>query len=150
MPIEDSVGALKQFQDEGKIRYIGLSEVDLTQLKTAQAIADIVSVQNEYNVLEKRYDKLLDYCSEQRIAFIPWFPLGGLSGGAKRVSELLAPIAQKYGALPQQLALSWLLRRSPYVLPIPGTLSVSHLESNLRSSQINLSDEDFAAISALS
>jgi pyridoxine 4-dehydrogenase len=149
VPIEDSIGALKQFQDEGKIKYIGLSEVDLSQLKVAQSIANIVSVQNEYNVIEKRYDDLLDYCTEQKIAFIPWFPLGGLSGGAEKVSNLLKPIAEQYGVLPQQIALVWLLKRSSFVLPIPGTLSVSHLESNLRSSEINLSDEDYDTISNL-
>lgn len=143
VPIEESVGALKKFQDEGKIRHIGLSEVDVEQLKVARSIADVVSIQNEYNVLVRRHESLVDYCTEEGIAFIPWFPLGGLSGGAEEVADKLSGMADKYGVEPQQLALAWLLKRSPVMLPIPGTLSIEHLEANLRSAGIALSDEDY-------
>lgn len=143
IPIDDSVQMLKMFRDEGKIRHIGLSEVTIDQLKHAQKVAPITSVQNEYNILERRHEKLVDYCTENNIVFIPWFPLGGLSGGAEQVESKLADMADKYSASPQQIALAWLLKRSPMILPIPGTLSVEHLEENLRSAQIELSDEDY-------
>ncbi len=146
VPIEESVGALKEFQDEGKIRYIGLSEVDEHQIKRAEKIARIVSVQNEYNVIERRHESVLNFCTGHGIIFIPWFPLGGLRGGAHELSASLAHIAKKYDALPQQIALAWLLKRSPVIAPIPGTLSVEHLEENLRASSILLSDEDYELI----
>lgn len=143
VPIEDSVSALKQLQDEGKIRHIGLSEVSVEQLQRAQKVVPIASVQNEYNVLERKHETLVDYCTEQSIAFIPWFPLGGLAGGAEKVNALLAELAAKYEASPQQLALAWLLKRSPMILPIPGTLLIEHMEDNLRAAAINLSDKDY-------
>ncbi|MEJ0072616.1 MAG: aldo/keto reductase [Candidatus Saccharibacteria bacterium] len=146
VPLEDSVGELKRMQDEGKIRHIGLSEVDVDQLQRAQKIAAIVSVQNEYNVMVRKYEDLVDYCEAQGIAFIPWFPLGGLSGGAEKVEALLQDMAAKYDATAQQIALAWLLKRSPVMLPIPGTLSVDHLKSNLASAGIRLSDEDYAQL----
>lgn len=145
-PIEESIGALKQFQEEGLIRHIGLSEVTVEQLSAARKVADIVSVQNEYNVLVRRHEGLVDYCEHHGIAFIPWFPLGGLSGGMEQVAAKLSGMADRYGVEPQQLALAWLLKRSPMMLPIPGTLSVDHLEANLRSAQIELSDEDYQAL----
>jgi aryl-alcohol dehydrogenase-like predicted oxidoreductase len=143
VPIEESVGALKTFQDEGKIRHIGLSEVSVEQLKQAQKVAAIVSVQNEYNVIVRRHEELVDYCTENEIVFIPWFPLGGLSGGAELVEKQLSELADKYQAAPQQIALAWLLKRSPMMLPIPGTLSIEHLEENLKSAEIKLSDDDY-------
>jgi pyridoxine 4-dehydrogenase len=149
VPMEDSIGALKQFKEEGKIRFIGLSEVSVDELTKAQAIVSIASVQNEFNVLEKKSDDLVDYCTEHGIVFIPWFPLGGLRGGAEKVNDLLKPFAQEYGVLSQQIALAWLLKRSLVMLPIPGTLSIDHLKSNLRASEIDLSEEDFVTISKL-
>src|SRR5665213_3453511 len=143
VPLEDSVGMLKRFQDEGKIRHIGLSEVSIEQLEQAQKVAPIVSVQNEYNVMVRTHEALVDYCTEHSIAFIPWFPLGGLAGGAEEVVARLADIATKYHARPQQLALAWLLKRSPMMLPIPGTLSVEHLKANLASATFNLTEEDY-------
>ncbi len=142
-PIEESVGALKTFQDEGKIRHIGLSEVSIAQIKVAQKVAPIVSVQNQYNVLERRYEDVLDYCTDQGIVFIPWYPLGGLEGGAGTLAVTLHEMAVKYHTTPQQLALAWLLKRSPVMLPIPGTLSIEHLEANMQTADIELSDEDF-------
>ena len=143
VPIEESVGELKKFQDEGLVRHIGLSEVTVEQLQRAQKVAPIVSVQNEYNVLVRRHEALVDYCTEHGIAFIPWFPLGGLSGGAEDVNILLSDMAKKYEASPQQLALAWLLKRSPMILPIPGTLSIEHLEANLHAGVIQLIDADY-------
>jgi len=143
VPIEESVGMLKRFQDEGNIRHIALSEVTVEQLERAQQVATIVSVQNQYNVMVRDHEDLVDYCTEQDIAFIPWFPLGGLAGGAEKVEGMLADVAATYSATPQQIALAWLLKRSPMILPIPGTLSVAHLEENLASVTIELSTEDY-------
>jgi len=143
LSIEHSVSVLKQFQDEGKIRHIGLSEVTIVQLKKAQEIAPIVSVQNQYNVMVRQYEDVVDYCTQQHVAFIPWFPLGGLSGDAAKAVTLLADMALKYGVSAQQIALAWLLRRSPMMLPIPGTLSAEHLEQNLAAAYLKLQDEDY-------
>ncbi|HXE10340.1 MAG TPA: aldo/keto reductase [Verrucomicrobiae bacterium] len=146
VPIEESVAALKKFQDEGKIRHIGLSEVSVEQLEAARQVADIVSVQNEYNVLVRHHEALVDYCTEHGIVFIPWFPLGGLNGGAEEVEDRLRAVAEQYDASSQQIALAWLLKRSPIMLPIPGTLSIDHLEANLQAASIALSDKDFQSL----
>jgi len=143
VPIEDSVGALKALQAEGLINHIGLSEVTVEQLQRAQAVAPIVSVQNEYNVAVRKHEDLVDYCTQQGIAFIPWFPLGGLSGGTAEVEQLVADVAGKTDATVQQVALAWLLRRSPVMLPIPGTLSIEHLKDNLRAASLVLDDETY-------
>jgi pyridoxine 4-dehydrogenase len=143
VPIEDSVGMFKRFQEEGKIRHIGLSEVSIEQLERARAVAAIVSVQNEYNVAVRRHEALVDYCTEQGIVFIPWFPLGGLRGDTAKVEQLVAEMAKKYQATPQQIALAWLLKRSPLMLPIPGTLSVDHLEANLQAASLELAPDDY-------
>lgn len=140
---------LKRFQEEGKIRHIGLSEVTAEQLQQAQKVATIVSVQNHYNVMVREHEDLVNYCTEQGIAFIPWFPLGGLSGGAERVDALLADVAAKYHASSQQIALAWLLKRSPMMLPIPGTLSIEHLEENLAAGNVQLSNEDHRQLTDL-
>lgn len=143
VPIEDSVGALQELQAEGLIRHIGLSEVTVEQLQRAQAVAPIVSVQNEYNVAVRKHEDLVDYCTQQGIAFIPWFPLGGLSGGTAEVEQLVADVAGKTDATVQQVALAWLLRRSPVMLPIPGTLSIGHLKDNLQAASLTLDDETY-------
>jgi len=149
VPIEESIAALKDFQTEGKIHHIGLSEVTIDQLKAAQKIVDIVSVQNKYNLLEREYEDLVDFCTDNNIVFIPWFPLGGLDGGAEILRDKLTDMAKKYEVSAQQIALAWLLKRSPIMLPIPGTLSIDHLEVNLRSSLFSLSDNDFNQLSDL-
>lgn len=146
VPLAESVGALKQFQDKGLIRHIGLSEVSVEQLEAARAVAAIVSVQNEYNVAVRKHEALVDYCTEHNIVFIPWFPLGGLAGDAEKVDALVTRTAAKYNATPQQIALAWLLKRSPMILPIPGTTSADHLEANLRAANLVLADEDYRAL----
>jgi aryl-alcohol dehydrogenase-like predicted oxidoreductase len=145
VPVAESVGELKLLQDEGKIRHIGLSEVNVAELQEAQKTAEIVSVQNLYNLANRKAEDVLDHCEAQGIAFIPWFPLatGQLAGSGGPLDE----IASELGASPSQLALAWLLRRSPVMLPIPGTSSVAHLEDNLAAAAIELTDEQFAALS---
>jgi pyridoxine 4-dehydrogenase len=140
---EDQLSTLVDFQKEGKIRHIGLSEVTTDQLRFARKLAPIVSVQNQYNVLVREYEDLVDYCTSEGIAFIPWFPLGGLAGGAEKVTSALQDVAHTYKATPQQIAIAWLLKRSPQILPIPGTLSISHLEENIAAIDIHLSQNDY-------
>lgn len=146
IPLAETMAVLKQFQTEGLIRHIGLSEVSADQVAEATAVAPVVSVQNEYNVAVRKHEALVDYCSANSIAFIPWFPLGGLAGDTVKVEKLVAEMAYKYDATPQQIALAWLLKRSPMILPIPGTTSPEHLEDNLRSAVLRLSDEDYHAL----
>ncbi|MEV0679619.1 aldo/keto reductase [Actinosynnema sp. NPDC050436] len=148
VPLEDQVGELKKLQDEGKIRHIGLSEVDVEQLEAARAIAPIASVQNLYNLADRRHEAVLDHATEHGIAFIPWFPVA--TGELARPGGVLDTAAKDHGATPAQLALAWLLRRSPVVLPIPGTSSIAHLEENTAARSIELTDEEFEKLSALS
>ncbi|MEV0104892.1 aldo/keto reductase [Nocardia sp. NPDC050799] len=140
-PLEDQIGELKDLQDEGKIRHIGLSEVSVAQAEAAQRITPIASVQNLYNLTDRSAEELLDWSADQGIGFIPWFPLatGKLSGTGSPLTEL----AKQHDATPAQLALAWLLKRSPVVLPIPGTSSVAHLEDNLAGAMIELTDAEF-------
>jgi aryl-alcohol dehydrogenase-like predicted oxidoreductase len=143
-PMEESLGELKAMQDEGKIRHIGLSEVDVPTLEAASRIVDVVSVQNLYNLVDRGSEGVLDWATRQGVAFIPWFPLK-----ASRLSSTSGPLAEasrNHGATPSQLALAWLLRRSPVVLPIPGTGSVAHLEENLAAAGIELTDGEFTAL----
>ena len=140
VPLEDQVGELKKLQEEGKIRHIGLSEVDVDQLQQAQRIAEIVSVQNLYNLAKRDAEPLLDHAEANGIAFIPWFPLA--TGGLAKEGGKLDELAKKHEATPSQLALAWLLHRSPVMLPIPGTSSVAHLEDNMKARDIELSAEE--------
>ena len=144
VPYEDSVGALKELQDEGKIRHIGVSNVSVEQLEQARGIVEVVTVQNRYNLQERQSEDVLDECERAGIGFIPWFPLaiGRLadSGGP------LDRIASDHEATPAQIALAWLLARSPVMLPIPGTSSVEHLEENLAATRIQLSDDEVREI----
>lgn len=142
VPFEDSVGELAKLRDEGKIRHLGLSNVTTDQLQSAQAIVPIVSVQNRYNLFDRESEPVLEMCEREGIAFIPWFPVGAgnLDQGA------LGQIAKKYDVTLYQLALAWLLKRSPVMLPIPGTSSIPHLEENVAAAGITLSDEDFATL----
>lgn len=144
-PAEDQIGELRTLQQEGKIRHIGLSEVDVDQLAAAQKVATIVSVQNMYNVSTRTAEPLLDKVTDEGIGFIPWFPLA--AGPLAAPDGPLQRIADDHGATPSQLALAWLLKRSPVVLPIPGTSSVAHLEENVAAAQITLSDDEFETLS---
>jgi pyridoxine 4-dehydrogenase len=140
----EQVGELANLQQEGKIRHIGLSEVDVDQLKEAQETATIASVQNLFNLTARDAEPLLDHCTDNDIGFIPWFPLA--TGKLLEDGGPLADIAAETGAEPSQLALAWLLRRSPVMLPIPGTSSVAHLDQNLGAAGLELTDEQFAAL----
>jgi pyridoxine 4-dehydrogenase len=144
VPLEDQVGELAKMQEEGKIRHIGLSEVGVDQLEDAQKHATIASVQNLFNLTSRDAEPLLDHCTEKGIGFIPWFPLA--TGKLLKEGGPLAEIAADTGAEPSQLALAWLLRRSPVMLPIPGTSSVDHLDQNLGAADLELTDEQFEAL----
>ena len=146
VPLEDQVGELAAMQREGKIHHIGLSEVDIDQLAAAQQTAEIVSVQNLFNLADRGSEALLDHATATNIAFIPWFPLatGALADGNGALKE----VSSRHDASSAQVALAWLLQRSPVMLPIPGTSSVSHLEDNVGAAGLTLSDEDMALLTA--
>ncbi len=144
VPLADSVGALVELQKEGKIRHIGLSNVSLEQLKEARALAEIVTVQNFYNLAVRTSEDVLDYCDAEGIGFIPWRPLE--TGELANPGGPLDALAQQTGAAPRQLAIAWLLKRSPVMLPIPGTSTVSHLEENVAAADVTLTDEQFATL----
>jgi aryl-alcohol dehydrogenase-like predicted oxidoreductase len=146
VPLEDQVGELAELREEGKIRFIGLSEVTVEQLRAAAEITPIASVQNLYNLANRSAEELLDYSAANGIGFIPWFPLA--TGELAKAGSPLASLAAKRGATPSQLALAWLLRRSPAMLPIPGTSSVSHLEDNVAAAGITLTEDEYAALEA--
>ena len=147
VPLADQLGELKKLQAEGKIRHIGLSEVSVAEVEEARTIVDIVSVQNLYNLTNRGAEDVLEYAEANSIAFIPWFPLatGKLSGEGSPLAEL----ATAHGSTPSQLALAWLLRRSPVITPIPGTSSVAHVEDNIAAAGIELTDDEFAALTAI-
>jgi aryl-alcohol dehydrogenase-like predicted oxidoreductase len=146
VPLEESLGALTELRDEGKIAHIGISNVNLEQLGRAREVTPVVSVQNRYSIDARDSDPLLDACERDGIAFIPWFPLG--SGGLATDGPL-SRVAQAHDATPFQVALAWLLARSPVMLPIPGTSSVEHLEENVAAAALRLSQEEFEELSAL-
>ena len=145
-PLADQVGELLTFKNEGKIRHIGLSEIDVDQLKAAQQITEIVSVQNMYNLSARGSEPLLDFATSQGVGFIPWFPLA--AGPLAAPDGPLQRIAANHDATPSQLALAWLLKRSPVMLPIPGTSKVAHLEENVAAAEITLSDQEFETLAA--
>jgi pyridoxine 4-dehydrogenase len=139
-PLEESLGAIAEYRDAGKIREVGISAVDLDQVEVARRVVPIAAVQNHYNVAERGSDDVIDYCEENGIVFVPYYPLKG--GGLPELGE----IAESHDATPAQIALAWLLRRSPVILPIPGTLSIAHLRENLGALEIELTDDEFAAL----
>jgi aryl-alcohol dehydrogenase-like predicted oxidoreductase len=143
VPFAESIGALVELQRAGKIRHLGVSNVTLKQLEVARRIAPIVSVQNEYNIERRKDDDVLAACERAGIAFIPWYPLGA---GRVLRSDKLKRVAARRGATPGQVALAWLLARSPVMLPIPGTRSIAHLEDNAAAARLALSTEDLAAL----
>ncbi|GCE12198.1 aldo/keto reductase [Tengunoibacter tsumagoiensis] len=152
VPFEDSIGELARLKEQGKIRHVGVSNVTIEQLAQAQKIVPIVTVQNHYNLVKRQSEnmtvaqseELIDICARQGIGFIPWFPLA--TGDLARPGSVLEQIAQKHHAQPSQIALAWLLKRSPTILPIPGTSSIKHLEENVLGATIQLSQEEFDSI----
>ena len=145
VPVEETLGALKDLQGQGKIRHIGLSEVSVDELTHAQTLVDVVSVQNRYNLSDRGSEALLDHCAERGLGFIPWFPVA--AGELARPGGVLDEAAKRHDASIAQLALAWLLKRSPVLLPIPGTSSVAHLEENVAAASLELSDAEFQALS---
>src|SRR5579875_148504 len=141
VPLAEQVGELGRLQQEGKIRFIGLSEVSVEQIEEARKIVEIVTVQNLYNLAKRDAEPVLAYCEQHNIGFIPWFPLA--TGQLAKEGGPLDEISKRLGAKPSQLALAWLLKRSPVMLPIPGTSSVAHLEENMAAVSIDLRDADF-------
>ena len=148
VPYEESVGALKELRDEGKIRHVGISNVSVEQLERARAIVDVVTVQNRYNLEDRDSEDVLERCEELGIGFIPWFPLatGDLAGSGGPLDR----IARAHDATPAQAALAWLLARSPVMLPIPGTSSADHLEENVAATRLRLSPDEVAEIESAS
>jgi pyridoxine 4-dehydrogenase len=139
-PLETSLAVLAQYRDEGKIRRVGISEVGIEEIDRARQVVPISAVQNHYNLTERRYDDVVDYCAEQQILFVPFFPLRDDDGPA------LTEIAEAHRATPSQIKLAWLLKRSPTMLPIPGTLSSEHLRENLAALDIELADDEYQAL----
>jgi pyridoxine 4-dehydrogenase len=146
VPLEDSLGALKELQDEGKVRHIGISNVSAEELDRARAVVDVVTVQNRYNLTDRYSESVLEACEREGIGFIPWFPLA--IGELARPGGPLDDLARRHDAAPGQLALAWLLARSPVMLPIPGTSSVEHLHENLAAQSIELEPADVERLEA--
>jgi pyridoxine 4-dehydrogenase len=139
-PLEESLGVIAEYRDAGKIRHVGLSQVGIEEIERARRVVPIAAVQNQYNLSAREYEDVVDHCAAEGIVFVPYFPLRGDDGPALR------EIAERHGATPAQITLAWLLRRSPAMLPIPGTLSLEHLKENLAALEIELSDDEFEAL----
>ncbi|MEA2407743.1 MAG: pyridoxine 4-dehydrogenase [Thermoleophilaceae bacterium] len=148
VPLEDSMGALKELQDEGKIRHVGVSNVSLEELGVARGVVEVVTVQNRYNLEDRDSEDVLEECERQGIGFIPWFPLA--TGRLAEPGGPLDRIAREHDATPAQIALAWLLARSRVMLPIPGTSSIKHLEENVAATRIELSEDEVAEIGTAS
>ncbi|HEY3729033.1 MAG TPA: aldo/keto reductase [Solirubrobacteraceae bacterium] len=140
-PLEESLGVIAEYRDQGRIRNVGISEVTVEQIRAARQVVPIAAVQNHYSLSERSHEAVVDYCASEGIPFIPYFPLRG--GGPPALAE----IATRHGASPEQVALAWLLRRSPTTLPIPGTLSLTHLRENLAAAELELTDAEVEALS---
>jgi pyridoxine 4-dehydrogenase len=147
VPLADQLGAFAELKEEGKVRHIGVYEVSVEELQAAQEITEIVSVQNLYNLTNRKSQDVLEYAEAHGIAFIPWFPIA--TGDLARPDSPVAAVAEELDATPSQVALAWLLQKSPVILPIPGTKSVEHLTENLGAAQLTLSDDDMAKLDAL-
>jgi pyridoxine 4-dehydrogenase len=146
VPLEDTLSTLAEIQKEGKVKHLGLSEVTVEQIKKVRETIEVVSVQNQYNLTDRKHEDVLAYCEENNIAFIPWHPL---ATGKLATDSRLSEIAAAHEATPSQIALAWILKKSPVMLPIPGTSSVAHLEENIAGADITLSDEEFAELDSL-
>jgi pyridoxine 4-dehydrogenase len=144
VPLEESMGALKELKDEGKIRHVGVSNVSVEELERARAVVEVVTVQNRYNLTERHSESVLEACERDGLGFIPWFPLA--IGELARPGGPLDDLARRHDAAPGQLALAWLLARSPVMLPIPGTASVEHLEENVAAGSIELAPEEVSRL----
>ena len=149
VPVEESLGALKVLQKAGKIRHVGLSEVSVKEIERAKKVLPIVSVQNEYNIVDRASDEVLAYCEKENLGFIPWAPIGGGRSSLRKSDSALAAEAKLHGVSVVQLALAWLLQRSPVMLPIPGTSSLAHLEENMASTKVQLTPTEWKTIEAL-
>jgi pyridoxine 4-dehydrogenase len=147
-PLEESLGALKRMQEQGKIRHIGLSEVTPAEVEAARQYVDVVSVQNRYSLGDRRHEEMLNWCEQQGIGFMAWYPNAGgkLLRADNPAAEKLGQIARRNGATVSQLSLAWLLQRSPVLLPIPGTSKVAHLEENVAAAELRLSAEEWAEV----
>ena len=146
VPLEDSLGALKELQDEGKIRHIGVSNVSVEELERSRALVDVVTVQNRYSLVDRATEDTLDACEAEGIGFIPWFPLA--TGDLARPGGPLDELARAHDATPGHLALAWLLSRSPVMLPIPGTASLAHLEENVAAGELQLSAQELERLAS--
>ena len=144
VPVEESLGAIKDLQKEGKIHHVGLSEVNAKEIEQAQKVLPIVSVQNEYNIGNRKHEETLIYCQKHNLGFIPWFPVA--AGKLARAGGPLDKAAKQHKATVAQLSLAWLLHHSPVMLPIPGTASIAHLEENIASANMELSADEWKAI----
>jgi len=151
-PLEESLGALRRMQEQGKIRHIGLSEVTPSELEDAQKIVPVVSVQNRYSLADRRHEQTLAWCEERGIAFLPWYPMaaGKLLKSDHPLSQTINQLATRYNATPAQLSLAWLLHRSPVMLPIPGTSKVQHLEENVAAASLQIGPDEWAQLEAAS
>ena len=144
IPREEQFEEIAKMQQEGLIRHVGLSEVSVEEIEAAKEYFEVVSVQNIYNLVTRQHEEVLDYCEENNIGFIPWFPLA--AGSLAKEGSVMDDVANRLEASPSQVALAWVLKRSPVMLPIPGTSQVSHLEENVAAASLELSDEDFKAL----
>jgi pyridoxine 4-dehydrogenase len=146
VPVEESLGAIKKLQEQGKIRHVGLSEVKPHEIDQARKVIEIVSVQNQYNIGDRQHEDVVAYCTKHNLAFIPWFPVA--AGKLAQPGGKLDATAKAHGATVSQLSLAWLLHHSPVMLPIPGTSSVEHLEENVGAASVKLTDAEWKEIEA--
>jgi len=147
VPLADQLGAFAELKEQGKVRHIGVSEVSVEELQAARGVTEIASVQNLYNLTNRQSQDVLEYATAEGIAFIPWFPIA--TGDLAKPDSPVAAIARELDATPSQVALAWLLQKSPVILPIPGTKSVEHLTENMGAAQLTLSDDEMAELDAL-
>jgi aryl-alcohol dehydrogenase-like predicted oxidoreductase len=146
VPAKEQFDAIKSLIDSGLIRHAGLSEVSVAEIEAASKVFEVATVQNRYNLVDRTSEDVLDYCTKHRIGFIPWYPLA--AGELARPGSLLDTVAKQHGVSPSQIALAWVLKRSPVMLPIPGTSKVRHLEENVRAADVRLTDDQFKALDA--
>ncbi|HET9790489.1 MAG TPA: aldo/keto reductase, partial [Candidatus Angelobacter sp.] len=144
VPVEESLGELRKMQEEGKIHHIGVSETNVAEIEQARKILRIVSVQNKYNITDRAHEDVVDYCEKNNLVFIPWFPLA--AGSLTKPGGVLDHLAKAHHVTTSQIAIAWLLRRSPMMLPIPGTSKVKHLEENVASAELKLSDSEWKSL----